>query len=474
MILKKLPIIFAICLTLFLFLFLRWYKIDQSFFFFNDMGRDFLVLYDWQQSGKPPLLGPQTSALPFNQSAFYFYLFYPFFILLKHSPYTTLVTLNFLYLSAFALALYFFRKQKHQLLILIFTAFIFAIHPQVIIQNKFVWNPSFVPLFLMAAYFFFLNLQKKFNQKNLFFFALSLALAVGMSLSALPALLALMMLSVIVFRKEPKKILFIILAVGLAHLLVFLPYVAFEIKYKFQIIRRILSQGASLKSTDFFTLTSKISRLSSLLLPSFKYSLFFLISIIGAAIYSIIKNKEILKSKIFQSSFLFLATSILTIFSPFNIEAHYIFGSLTFFILLIANLPKKIALLVTSFCIIFWLNPSSSSSYFQPAPRTVSLLETCFTNFCAKNPEPIYVSVQAGFHNYHNGPEFRYLMKEKGCLVKNIEDRKNDANKMAVVVDGGQYVHNQNKYDELSLFGPSQEIDVFSCASNFRIHVLEK
>lgn len=50
---------FLIPITLIsLFIILSFYNIKDSYFFFNDVGRDMLVLHDWQLSGKPPLLGP--------------------------------------------------------------------------------------------------------------------------------------------------------------------------------------------------------------------------------------------------------------------------------------------------------------------------------------------------------------------------------------------------------------------------------
>jgi len=71
---KKVLFWILISLLAILFVILRLYNINNSLFFINDTGRDMAVLQSWQNTGKIPLLGPQTSALPINQSAIYFYL----------------------------------------------------------------------------------------------------------------------------------------------------------------------------------------------------------------------------------------------------------------------------------------------------------------------------------------------------------------------------------------------------------------
>lgn len=74
------------------FIFLRVYRLPSTLFFFNDMGRDLLVLWESWEHKKPFLLGPQNSALPFNQPALYFYSLYPAFLLTGMSLFTHTVT----------------------------------------------------------------------------------------------------------------------------------------------------------------------------------------------------------------------------------------------------------------------------------------------------------------------------------------------------------------------------------------------
>jgi len=138
------PIFFWVILivSVVLFVFLRLYKIKSSFLFFNDPGRDLLALYRWQETSKPPLLGPRTSVLPFNQSALYFYLLYPLFLLTNHSLFSTIYTVIIFYLIFLLAGIFFLKKRSRLLEILVIVWFLIAIHPQFILQHRHVWNPS--------------------------------------------------------------------------------------------------------------------------------------------------------------------------------------------------------------------------------------------------------------------------------------------------------------------------------------------
>lgn len=178
-----------------IFLFLRFYKIQDSLFFFNDMGRDMLVLYNWQQTGRPPLLGPQTSALPLNQSPLYFYYLYPFYLLTGASPYTALIANAFLYISSFIFGLYLFRKSRITVNGLLITFFLISIHPQYIIQSRSVWNPSLItPLIIASILALF--------QERLILFSLFIGLAFSLSYSVFPLILAVIIYYLIFIRQK--------------------------------------------------------------------------------------------------------------------------------------------------------------------------------------------------------------------------------------------------------------------------------
>jgi len=260
---RKLHLVAALLIALFLLT--RLYKINISFDFINDMGRDFLALWQWHQTGKPPLLGPQTSALPFNQSAIYFYLLYPFYLLSGQSYYASLIAYLVFYILSFIAGLYFLRHYPRLEKSLLVVFFLVTIHPQYIAQGRFIWNPSFVtPCLLAAFYSLLLYLQKesfKNTSNNLVKFqksqrlllmlsAFSLALATGFSYSSAPAVLAFIILLICLKRQAMLPYLRYLVA---SLFLVNLPTVVFELRHGFLLSKMMLFGDKLPQSGNSFT-----------------------------------------------------------------------------------------------------------------------------------------------------------------------------------------------------------------------------
>ncbi len=478
---KNKKYIYLVLISL-VFIFLRTYKISSSLNFQNDIGRDYLRLIEWKQSGKPPILGPQNSAVPFNQSAVYFYLFYPIFIISGQSFLTTFYTCLLFHLVLIWIGFILIQKSKLKkdlttnYLALFFLS---AIHPELVRQHRYVWNPSFVFISIAIASFCFYALKQKYNNFLSWGFSTSLAFAVAMNLSAVPAMIAFMLLSLIKLRKHFIKIILSLLAVGN---LFFLPYWLFEIKYKFQIIKRVFGRQILTLNPVGLSFPYKLKKMTNYLLNINRYE--FYVGM-GIAIILIIlfilqlKNKKHNNKPLSELGFnalILLIISLLIIFiAPVTIESHYIFAPLAFFLLLIVNLNNNVVKsIIFSLLLILWLNPAQLSSYFKPASRTFSQLDNCFTKVCSQISDPIYVSAQASNHNYHSAPEFRYLMLKNGCNVKHIEQNTDQAQLMAVISDQSHYEHGQTSFDELTLFGKAQEKKVFHCEADVKVHILEK
>ncbi len=456
--------------TIGLFIFLRWYRLDQSLFFQNDIGRDFLVLYDWQQSGKPPQLGPQTSIISFNQSAFYYYLLFPLFVIFHHAVFVNTLTLMVVSISLFLAGLYLLRDNKHLQISFVLVSLLLTLQPEIVLENRYVWNPSFMPIFLVASFFLFLALQKNFSKKNLAVFSLSCALAVGMSIVAIPAVIAFILLALILFRQKLQRVGQIVVGVVTAHFVVFLPFLIFEIRHHFQITSRILSQQETFGQGT--NVLQKVAQLQTILLQGLPWQTEVLLVIIGICMYILIRHATLNYSA--QAVFLFLVTTAIVLLLPAQLVTHHFLASLTLFLLVIATLPLTLSLPIIFVVSFFWLQPPILQSHFQTTERTFAQLNTCFADFCALHQEPLFVSDQSDYHNFHSAPEFRYLMKDHACVVKDIETEPTAAQSMAIVVDHGSYTQGQTSYNELTLFGPSMEKSISTCSATFRIHVIQK
>lgn len=453
-----------------LFLFLRFYNIKNGLFFFNDMGRDLLVLQKWQESGKPPLLGPQTSVMPFNQSAIFYYYLYPFYLLIKGSPLSALIANSFLYLSIYIIGLFIFKKN-HQITNIVNLCFFFiCIHPQYIIQNRFVWNPSLVTPLIFISIFSFYSLINQYSKIKLWIFSLSLACAISISYSSIPLLIAIFLYWLFFNR---KKFFPILLSFTISLFVINLPTIIFEIRHNFLLSKNVFIN--KLTDTTGTSIVNKFSNLSNFTinLPISSVNFYLLILFILLSIIIFLKNYHNRQLQ-FLISFLFFSTIIFYFILPIPIHSHYIFPLTSTLFLLISNLSflyKTIIILMLTWV---YLSPINLISHFKNASRTVLQMNTCYQKVCQEIKEPLYVSTQSNFHPFHNGPEHRYLLKKNGCNVINIEENTELSDKMIVVVDGGNFDIKKTKYYELELFGTSVIKKYYPCQNNLNLLLLEK
>ncbi|KKT40332.1 hypothetical protein A3K29_02970 [Candidatus Collierbacteria bacterium RIFOXYB2_FULL_46_14] len=452
-----------------LFWWLRFNNIGTSLFYFNDMGRDLLVLQDWMETGKPPLLGPQTSSLPINQSAIYFYLLMPGFLLFNGSPMALLYTNAFIYISFFLGGLWFLRGNKKMQMALLGFFLLVTISPQYIIQSRFVWNPSFTTPLLATALISFYLLTQKFSQKLMIVFVATLAIAISFSYSMAPAFIGIFIFLVLFWKTNRLKT---VLAEMLALIVVNLPTIAFELKHQFLLTSSLFTRGVTPQQAENISMTAKFSSLFGYGLAINRELLIGAILILAAILLWYGRKKENPELNFF-SKLLFL-TVLITFIVPLTIHSHYIFGFTTLLFLCIASLPRWPKILVLLVLSSFYLTPSRLSAYFKPAIRTYEQMTQCFDTVCKEIKEPIFESVQAGFHPYHNGPEHRVMMKQAGCQVKYIENEPSSASLMAVVLDNSTFELGKTSYNELTLFGKAKEIKRYNCQENFQVVVLEK
>lgn len=466
----KIRKIYVVALLLsFLFLWTRFYNIENSFNFINDMGRDFLVLWQWKESGKPPLLGPQTSALPFNQSAIYFYLLYPFYLISGQSYYASLIAYSFFYLLTFGLGVYFLRfyPRLNRSLLLVFL--LITVHPQYIIQGRFIWNPSFVtPCVLVAFYSLMVYLQqKKANKFLLIISAFFISLATAFSYSALPVLIAFLIL---VFYLQHKKALEYLFYVVASVFLVNFPTVVFELRHGF-LLSKMMLFGDKLPQPE----NSFLSRLLNLSNFSFAtnwpWALFYIILLI---IFVYLNNLKEKNNFLKRSLVLFLLTLAITLLSPISIHAHYIFGVLPLFFLLISFLRPKYIFLSAIFFYIVYMQAALKFNYFAKARNDLKTLTSCAKDFCANHKEAMFVSNQSKHHPYHNAMEWNYLLAKAGCQVKDINLENGFAQQMSIVLDDSSYLHGETSFYELTLFGSAKETEHFKCSETIEIVLLEK
>lgn len=453
-----------------IFMFLRIYKINDSLLFSNDMGRDMKVMQQWYETGKPPLLGPQTSVMPFNQSAVYFYLLFPGFLLSGGNPISSVYTLTVLYLCFLLASYYFLHKDKKLFTIVLIAFLLLSIHPQYIIQGRFVWNPSFVTPLIITAVISFYKLLESFAIKKLIAFSVSIALAVSMSYSVTPLLIAFMVLWIIASRQYFFKYF---IALFISFFIINSPTVLFELRHKFLLTLSLFSKNTT--HTENISLYSRYLELSRLTFPtdSQNLSLFLSIFTLLSCLFLTIKHFKNRTSLSYIVATLYLLNTIITFMTPFPIHSHYIFGFTSLFFILVGVIPKICSILIITIFSIYYLQPTRIEGYFKPAPRTYQEMSDCYLAYCNTLKEQTFVSLQSGLVPFHNGPEHRYLLKKEGCNVKDIEKESDVAKYMTVIVESSTF-DTKVTYYELDLFGKHQEISRHNCQSNLQVVTLKK
>jgi len=336
--------------------------------------------------------------------------------------------------------------------------FFLSIQPQVVLQNRFIWNPSFVPYFLLPSLVALIQLRKEVSNLWLAIFCTGIAFAVGFSYSSIPLVFLLIVYLAVTQRKYWMKIFGFCSA---AAALVLLPLIAFEIRHNFALTRLFITGQTTPQDQINYSIKSTLLR--TFLFPNLSSSIVAILLTVFMAIivgqlfifYKQGKKEKTTLLLIFSVLFIFLLSSVYLL--PVNIEKHYIFPLLTLGIFLLTLLQKKLAVILGVILCVHWLNPINTfnSATFQPAVRSVAEMEKCYREFCSGYTNPSYISMESGIlAGYHNAPEHQFFLRKAGCHILDIESSQDQAKAMLVIQDKGHFDPGNTGYRELSLFGP--------------------
>lgn len=468
---QKIVAVFFFSLFIF-FCWTRMWRMDKTFEFFSDTGRDHYVLIRAFQTKKPPLLGPSNGAMPFNQSPIYFYLNAPVFLLSNASPLTTSITLTLLYVVAFGLGVYMYRKNARILFLLAVLMMLISLHPQFIEQHRHPWNPTFtVPFLLVSLYMLFKKNMKE--GRGLWLFAGGIAFALGCSYSVFPTVIVLIAY-VLWSKKATLKELFLPF-LG-THLLVFWPLAVVELRSQFMLTKRMILEIQLHEIGSRVNYVDKVKALFAYLAGTNIDSWLVIgvvFGLVGVSVYLQVREKSKRKNQyhvLFAT--LFGLSFLLTIGSPFRLEPHYIFGVLFLFLLTIASMKRFLLIPLLLFLSVMWI-PQLYKQVTHTPHRTIAQLDACVRRVCSDLHEPIYVSVQA-WHSYHYAPDYMFFFNKYGCVARDVTQDPGVARQMAVVSDNSSYEHGKTAYNELTLFGSSTLERTYHCDGKISVYMLKK
>lgn len=139
--------IFIILLVLGFSSFLHFYRIDKTFIFQNDEGRDALIAYKMIDSGRPVLLGPETSVGNMYLGPLYYYLMVPSLILSKLDPVGPAIMVAILGIITTYLV-YLLGKKSFNYPVGVIAALFYALSPIMLHHSRSSWNPNVLSFFV--------------------------------------------------------------------------------------------------------------------------------------------------------------------------------------------------------------------------------------------------------------------------------------------------------------------------------------
>lgn len=222
--------IFLIALVVGLTTFTHFYRIDQTYVFQNDEGRDALIAYKMIDTSSPVLLGPETSVGNMYLGPFYYYLMAPSLWLTGLDPVgPAIMVALFGVLTTYLLVL--LGKKYHSLEAGLVAGLFYALSPVMLHYSRSSWNPNVIPFFV-ALMLLHYPLTKKWQ-------ALTFGLLSGIIFQLhyvallIPALLGINFVAHSIKKSKYQDLFVKFLLITLGFLLTSLPFWLFEVRHGF-------------------------------------------------------------------------------------------------------------------------------------------------------------------------------------------------------------------------------------------------
>jgi len=272
--------------------FTHLYRIDRTFIFHNDEARDVLIVKKMIDTGKPILLGPQTSVGNMYLGPIYYYFMTPALLISDMDPVGPAVMVA-IFAIATTLLLFLIGTKKFGLAGGVVASLFYALSPVMLHYSRSSWNPNVVPFFAVL-------LIMTIDMKNKWGW-LVLGLCAGIIFQL--HYVALIMVGLVgLFKLKDKPKLIDLMFSLLGFILTSMPFWLFEFRHEFvnsQAFLTFLTEGS--KNADLNS--SYLSRLVSNLSLTIK-------GIVGSSSIAIVQMSNTVL--IVSAVFLFLFLPILT------------------------------------------------------------------------------------------------------------------------------------------------------------------
>lgn len=458
--------IFVFLFLVVIFVSLRLYNISNSIEFWGDIGRDHEKLMEWFQTGKPPLLGPNTSVLPIlNQSAWFYYLIFPVFLITR-SALSMTYTVVLLTLFALFISLLIQPRKNRGIILMVF--FLIAIHPLIVFQQRTPWNPSFSIPFLLVAISGIIRLSYSYSNKILLIVLIALSFSLGMTYSLFPVIVILAIWSYLEVPKNNKKQFLVY--TGSSLLLVFFPSIVFELKTHYFINHFSFSPLAG--NSSFLTRLIKTQSYVLLGKDVQNISMVFQgIVMICFYVWIFVANR----SNLFFRRWYIVALlgTVLTALFPFE-NSHYFFGVIILWFFVFSLTSKRTRIILLFLFILLWVNPFWIRQYTKSPIRRLSIVEECARLVCTHNKNSYFVS-SVTWYGSHSAHDHSFLLNKYGCTSRDIVSNPTfKATQMIVVADRATFTPYKDNFYELEQFGTYRVKTNYYCSPGLQYWLLTK
>ena len=245
-------------LVIVLAVFLRFYRVEETFSIIFDTARDLEAVRKIIVDKKLTLLGPHTSVGLWSVRETYFgplhyYLILPPLILFKMDPIGPVIFTGITNLaSGFVLFLLLRDLLKNKWLSLMFFV-LYLLSPIAVQYSRFFWNPNFLPLFVSLTLWLFWLFIK--SGKKIFIWLVGLAAGLSFQLHYITLSIFLVIISMpLVFLKERRRLMskFVYSFYSFSGFLFgILPIILFELRHKLFLTGSVIFHLFSGKDVDF-------------------------------------------------------------------------------------------------------------------------------------------------------------------------------------------------------------------------------
>ncbi len=389
--------------------FVRLYHLPATMTFLEDEGRDLLIAHRMIDTGRPVLLGPQTSTGNMYLGPLYYYLITPALFLSGGNPLgpTILIALSGVvttYLMYFLGRLMLGNWSGY------LAAVMYGVLPLAVTFTRNSWNPNLAPLVSLLMIYLTYLLISGHKQTNKIFFGLGILAGALLQLHYMALLFLVGIgLTLLIFCRTQLLMLFKgIFPTLLGLILIFLPFIVFEIRNDFvntHAITRFIeakeepniryrlplslwSQKVSLTSTR---LLSSLFGRDALTPDPYRVpiSLTITLIILGTLVVSLFRRRSEDRPFLFLASLTLIPLSLIGIYQE-NIHLHYLGFFFPLIYLLVAGTNRYLSLLLVGISLIY------------STPQLISYLRSPGTNQVIRAQQVAeYIVQQAGDRSYN-------------------------------------------------------------------------